>query len=352
MEQTTFSENESRFETEHSPTHIASSTDTTRDVIDVSDETRDAAVRDADVDGDAPPLTVPVEVGTFTHREVPNPHTTTWKRIWGTGAPGDYPYIGTVVSISTATSEDWKVQRTQNLYTGTTTVSPFPGKSGTPDGAKTLLSTETIADCLPSRDAALTLAVELMQATSTIDPTIPPAMSEHLAVAYCRERHPDHELASRTVKKETLIVEAASLDTEDPITDRLRVIEDVYDDPVTVADSFVETDADGEEREGDTELLSMVSWIESWESRGFDVETNMPATRELTVRHSEEGERFTIKEISDAKRGSVFFLGATVQGEYVEQHARAKMRDSFAVALRDLSRLMRAEIGDSRYYNR
>ncbi|WP_302083994.1 hypothetical protein [Salinibaculum rarum] len=302
--------------------------------------------------GDEKSMEVPVEIGEFEHREVPNPQTTTWRRIWGVGELGDYPCVGTTVSITTATSEHWQVRRTHHLYKESTTKSSFPWKSGSPDGTQSLLSATTLSEELPSREAALDVALDVMNAANTIDPLIPPAMNEKLAVAYCREQHPDHELANRTVQKSELVAEATDLDAEDPIGDRLETIEEVYDDPVTLADNFVDSSDDENECEGDTELLSAFSWMESWESRGFDVRAEMPATREIIVRHPDAGEKFKIREISDAKRGSVFKLSATVNGEYVEQHGRSKMRESFAVALRDLSRLMRAEIGDKRYYHR
>lgn len=313
----------------------------------VSDDTVGASVGQA---YDAT-MEVPVEVGEFTHREVPNGETTKWKRVWGEPAVDEYPQVTTEVSISTATSEHWKVGRSHNTYEkkrASGPVASFRRMQGDDIGQATVwnvVDSETLVDDLPSREAALQVAIEYMRCASTISSIVPPGISEAKAKAYCELYHPDHPVADLTVADQNKLLERENPEAEQPIEHRLEtMLEDgLYEHKTKPAEEFVTDKADS--------MMAAFREIESWQAKGFEVDVRMPATHSIHLSHPEHGERFKIHEVSRRGRSDKYCIGATIRGEFVEQSTR-DAPSSIAVAVEKVNRLIQAEIGNERYYTR
>lgn len=318
-----------------------------RDVLAVSDETVTATVGQ----DRSPSFEVPVEIGEFTHHEVPNDDTTKWKRVWGEPTVDDYPHVTTEVAITTATTEHWKVSRSHNTYEVSSSpggpVATFRRMQGRDVGQAikwNVVSSETLADGLPDRETALQVAIDYMQCASTLTSIVPPGLSEAKAKAYCELYHPDHPVADLTVTDQNKLLEREDPDADDPIQERLdTMLEDGLYEYRTKPAEDVMDDCDS--------MMSAFREIESWQSKGFEVDVRMPATHSVILRHPEHGEKFKIEELSRRGRPDKYRISATVRGEYVTQSLE-NAPTSIAVAVEKVNRLIQAEIGNARYYNR
>lgn len=139
---------------------------------------------------DPPTLTVPEQIGAFTHRPVPNENTTTWRAVHGPHDPDystddpdpdNWPHFITKIGITCATCAGWGVTRSVATVGWSTTLFAGTATTGPTYNLQTL---ETLVDGLPDRETALAFAIRVMRAESPADDPIPAGVTDAHAAGY------------------------------------------------------------------------------------------------------------------------------------------------------------------------
>lgn len=148
--------------------------------------------------GRSPSMDVPARVGAFEHREVPNTNTTTWARSWRPVDGEPLPRMRLTYSITCEHGPNWQITRSAVLENISKTVNlPSPKTTRSQD----VRDVQTVA-AAETREQAVEIAVECMQAANALPDHTPPVISD-VGVASFRdlERGGDGQVSEEEVQE-------------------------------------------------------------------------------------------------------------------------------------------------------